>query len=102
MAEEERTVCGTPAEGRDGTTSIPTWKFDLLRGAIRKVLSDAGTDGLLNKELRDAVAVELHPDQLDRLGKLGWHVVTVKLEMEVREEIERMDVKGPLRIRLVQ
>ena len=48
------------------------------------------------------MAVELHPDQLDRLGKLGWHVVTVKLEMEVREEIERMDVKGPLRIRLVQ
>lgn len=101
MADEARVTCRTPAEGRDGTTNIPEWKFDVLRSAILKVVRAAGTDGMLNKDLRDAVGAELSPDQLKRLGKLGWHVVTVKLELEVREEIARMPVKGPLRIALV-
>ncbi|MEJ6392869.1 hypothetical protein V8J82_06370 [Gymnodinialimonas sp. 2305UL16-5] len=97
---EDRVACRTPAEGRDGTTNIPVWKFDLLRGAILDVLRRAGKDGVLNKDLRDAVAAELSNDDLTRLGKLGWHVVTVKLELEVRGEITRMPVKGPLRIAL--
>lgn len=55
---------------------------------------------MLNKDLRDAVGAELSPDQLERLGKLGWHVVTVKLELEVRGEIARLETKGLLRIGL--
>ncbi|ABD56911.1 hypothetical protein Jann_3994 [Jannaschia sp. CCS1] len=100
MVSEDRVPCRTPAEGRDGTSNIPAWKFDLLRAAILKVVGAAGPDGLLNKDLRDAVGAELSADDLDRLGKLGWHVVTVKLELEVRGEIARMVVKGPMRIAL--
>ena len=99
---EERVACRTPAEGRDGTSNIPLWKFDLIRGAIRKVLGEAGAEGMLNKDLRDAVGAELRAQDLDRLGKLGWHVVTVKLEMEVRGEIERVKAKGPQQIRRVE
>ena len=95
----ERVACRTPAEGRDGVTNIPVWKFDLMRDAILKVLERAGSDGMLNKELRDQVGAELSGEKLDRLGKLGWHVVSVKLELEVRGEVVRMDAKGPLRIR---
>lgn len=29
------------------------------------------------------------------MGKLGWHVVTVKLELEVRGEIRRTSDKSP-------
>lgn len=80
--------------------SIPAWKFDVLREAILKIVGAAGAEGMLNKDLRDAVGAELTADQLERLGKLGWHVVTVKLELEVRGEIARMDAKGPMRIAL--
>lgn len=100
MVQEPRVACRTPAEGRDGTTNIPAWKFDLMRDAILKVVGGAGAEGMANKDLRDAVGAELSEDQLDSLGKLGWHVVTVKLELEVRGEIARMPGKGPLRIRL--
>lgn len=100
MAEDERVACRTPTEGRDGTSNIPVWKFDLLRDAILKVVGAAGPGGMLNKDLRDLVEAELDADALERLGKLGWHVVTVKLEMEVRGEIARMDAKGPMRIAL--
>ena len=100
MEKEVRVACRTPAEGRDGTSNIPVWKFDLIRGAIQKALGEAGAEGMLNKDLRDAVGAEVRAQDLDRLGKLGWHVVTVKLEMEVRGEVLRMAVKGPMRIRL--
>lgn len=98
MGAEDRIACRTPAEGRDGTTNIPKWKFDLLRTAILKIVGAAGPDGMLNKDLRDAVGAALSAEDLERLGKLGWHVVTVKLELEVRGEIARMDAKGPMRI----
>ncbi|MBY4893907.1 hypothetical protein KUL25_14200 [Rhodobacteraceae bacterium N5(2021)] len=95
---EQRIACRTPTEGSKGTTNIPEWKFDLLRAAILEVVGAAGPEGMFNKDLRDAVGAKLSAEDLERLGKLGWHVVTVKLELEVRGEIARMDVKGPMRI----
>lgn len=99
MAElGDKVACRTPAKGRDGMTRIPAWKFDTVRSAIL----DAVRDGpVLYKDLNAAVAQRLDADTLDRLGKLGWHVVTVKLELEVRGEIERLDIKGPQQIRAV-
>lgn len=97
---EDRIACRTPAEGRDGTSNIPAWKFHLLRDEILTVLGAAGADGMLNKDLRGAVEPQISAADRDRLGKLGWHLVTVKLEMEVRGEIKRLDAKGPLRIAL--
>jgi hypothetical protein len=100
MAEPKqgRVACRTPAAGKGGTSNIPVWKFDLIRGAIRDVLAQAGPEGMANKDLRDAVGARLSAEDLARLGKLGWHVVTVKLEMEVRGEIIRLPGKGPMRI----
>ena len=94
----ERVACRTPAAGRDGVTNIPAWKFDAVRGAILEALAGGP---VLYKDLNAAVEVRLDRQTLDDLGKLGWHVVTVKLEMEVRGEIERLDVKGPQQIRAV-
>ena len=79
-------------------SNIPAWKFETVRRAILDALQDGP---ILFKELNAAVERRLDSDVLDRLGKLGWHVVTVKLEMEVRGEIERLDVKGPQQIRAV-
>lgn len=100
IGTDDRIACRTPAEGRDGTSNIPVWKYDAVSAAIEAVLKDAGPDGMLNKDLRDAVGARMRPDDLAKLGKLGWHVVTVKLEMEVRGEVVRLPGKGPMRITL--
>ena len=94
----EKVACRTPAEGRDGVTNIPAWKFDAVRAAILDALKDGA---IKTMTLKDAVGDRLDAETLEKLGKLGWHVVTVKLEMEVRGEIERLDVKGPQQIRAV-
>lgn len=94
----DKVACRTPAEGRDGVTNIPAWKFDAVRTAILGALEDGP---ILYKDLNAAVQQRLEGQTLADLGKLGWHVVTVKLELEVRGEVERLDVKGPQQIRAV-
>ena len=88
---EEKVACRTPAEGRDGVTNIPRWKFDAIRSAILDILQDGE---IAWSNLSDAVAERLTDEQLANLGKVGWHVVCVKLEMEVRGEITRKPGKG--------
>lgn len=95
---EERVPCRTPAEGRDGVTHIPKWKFEALRDAILDVLAPGP---IRFSELKDAVGARLDKATLGQLGSLGWHVTTVKLELEVRGEIERLAAKGPQQIRRV-
>lgn len=95
----DKVACRTPAEGRDGVTNIPAWKFELLQSAIKGVLADGPVKF---SGLKDAVGARLSDADKDRLGSLGWHVTTVKLEMEVRGEIARVDAKGPQQIRLIE
>ena len=95
---EPKTACRTPAEGRDGVTNIPSWKFDLLRAIILKVVEEAGSDGLPFSQLKDTVRLHLTGEDLAELGSLGWHTTCVKLEMEVAGDIKRLDAKGPQRI----
>ncbi len=94
---EARVACRTPAEGRDGVTNIPTWKFEMLRSAILGVLREGE---IAFKDLKNLAGAKLNEDELERLGSLGWHVTTVKLELEVREEVERVPDRIPQVIRL--
>ena len=93
----DKTPCRTPAEGRDGVTNIPTWKFDLIR---KHILDQLQGGPMVYNDVRDGVAARLTEDEAARLGKLGWHCITVKLEMEVRAEIVRVKAKGPQQIAL--
>lgn len=94
--EEARIACRTPNGKSDGTR-IPAWKFETLRAAILDAIDAAGPEGIRNRDLDAAVAARLNKEERERLGKLGWHVVTVKLELEVRGDIRRADGRGPLR-----
>ncbi|WP_299694414.1 hypothetical protein [uncultured Tateyamaria sp.] len=93
----DKVACRTPAEGRDGVTNIPAWKFDLIRGHVLDLLVDGPR---VYNDVRDEIGARLTPDEAAALGKLGWHVITVKLELEVRGEIERVKAKGPQQIKL--
>ena len=91
MAEltgSERVACRTPSPDRPGETRIPKWKFDLVRKAI---LDELGQGSAAFGDLAELVGRRLGPQDLERLGSLGWHVTTVKLELEVRGEIRRLD-----------
>jgi hypothetical protein len=95
---EEKVACRTPTAGRDGVTRIPKWKFDALEVAIRRVVGDAGPEGLAFGALKEAVRAVMAPEDLAALGSLGWHMTSVKLEMEVRGDLRRLAVKGPQRL----
>lgn len=88
---EERVECRTPNPGKPGITRIPKWKFDAVRAAILEVLADGEVPF---SELPARTGARLAPDVKARLGSVGWHTTTVKLELEVRGEIRRLDRPG--------
>ncbi len=98
MPEEPKTVCRTPATGRSGTTNIPTRKYDAVRAAVLSAIKVAGVQGLPFKNLPYEVKAWLSGDQLARLGSVGWHTTSVKLNMEVEGEIKRLPKVTPQRL----
>lgn len=90
-------LCRTPTLGKQ-PVRIDRWKYDLLRRAILKVVPEAG-DGLrFQPDLIDRVGQTLSADEKQPLGSPGWHVTTVRLEMEVAGELGRAEGKGPQRL----
>jgi len=100
--DEPKTPCRTPAKGRDGVVNIPSWKFELLACQITSILANGPENGVAYGDLRDLVGARLDDDVRAKLGSLGWHVTTVKLELEVAGVIERIPNVSPQRLRLVK
>jgi hypothetical protein len=46
MEDEDKIACRTPAQGRDGVTWIPAWKYAAVRRAILHAVDAAGAEGL--------------------------------------------------------
>ncbi len=91
----DRVPCRTPTG--TSATNIPAWKFDACREAVLATLADGETKA---KDMTDRVRDRLTEAQLAEMGKLGWHVTAVRLEMEVREEIARVPGLSPVTLRL--
>ena len=89
-SREERVACRTPNSPNGRGVRIPKWKFDIVRTAI---LNELQENDVLFVELPDRAGARLPPSDRSRMGSVGWHVTTVKLELEVRGEIRR--VPGP-------
>ena len=100
MQHDEKTICRTPTEGRDGVTRIPNWKYIPVRRAILDILTAAGPDGVAFRELPGLVGMALPEDLRAKLGSLTWHTTSVKLNMEVEGEIRRLPGKGAQRLAL--
>lgn len=86
--DEEKTLCRTPTPDRK-PTRIPSWKYEAVAQAIRAALEEAGEQGVLFAELRGKAVAHFGKGVAGRIGSIGWHVTTVKLEMEVRGELVR-------------
>ena len=89
---EERVACRTPNPDKPGVTNIPKWKFECLRSAI---LAELAAGDVLFSELKNRVAARVSAAEKAKMGSMGWHVTSVKLELEVRGEIVRVEGVSP-------
>lgn len=87
MNHAETVTCQTPSPGK-AATRIVRWKYDLVRGAILRILHRS-PEGVRFKELAQRVEHELSSDDRERLGSLSWYTTVVKLDMECRGELMR-------------
>lgn len=99
MNDDDKIACYTPTKGREGATRIPRWKYDCVRRAILNILDESEDGQVLFKDLAGHVGEVLTSNQLAKLGSLGWHVTTVKLNMEVDGELERVPRITPQTLR---
>ncbi|MFK7888168.1 MAG: hypothetical protein AB8G16_15010 [Gammaproteobacteria bacterium] len=93
---EPRTVCHTPTPGKQ-PTSIPTWKYDLVRTAVLAAVPTA-EPGVVAKDLPAMVGDQLDADDKAQLGSITWYTTTVKLNMEVDGELARVAGAKPQRL----
>jgi len=98
MVDREKVLCETPTPGKQ-PTRIDRWKYDLLRSAILAILREE-EQGLSFQEVAGRIQSRLSPAELEQLGSLGWYTTTVKLDLEVKGEIERIPGKRPQHLRL--
>ena len=100
MTDDVRVVCHTPTPGKK-PTRIHRWKYDLLRRIILDILADNG-DSVQFRSLPSLIEERLSPEQRASLGSVSWYTTTVKLDMEVKGDIERVPRITPQLLRLVE
>jgi hypothetical protein len=82
--------------GKKGV-NIDRSKYDTVRQAIETVLH--AQPGATFSELTDAVGQRIGAS-FD--GSVGWYVTSVKLDLEARGLLERIDGRSPQRLRLAR
>lgn len=94
--KNDKVTCKTPTPGKK-PTNIERWKYDTVRAAILNIVSDH-KDGVLFKDLPQLVGQRLPDNIKEKLGSVNWYTTTVKLDLEVREEIKRVAGSNPQRL----
>ncbi|NIW45455.1 MAG: hypothetical protein GWN30_12095 [Gammaproteobacteria bacterium] len=97
MTKGEKVVIETPTPGKQ-PTRIDKWKYDLVHDAILAVVP-ADENGVEFSQLAQLVEAHLSSADLARLGSVSWYTTTIKLDMEVKGEIERIQGSKPQRLR---
>jgi len=82
--------------GKQGV-NIDKGKYDMVRQAIEETLQ--AQPGTTFGELTDEVGRRIG-DVFD--GSVSWYVTSVKLDLEARGVLERIDGRSPQRLRLVE
>lgn len=93
MAKPEKILTLHP-EGKNGV-NIDLGKYNILKDYILNALKERTE--IKFSDLFEEAKKEL---QTNFQGKVGWYFVTVKLDLEAREIIERIPKKSPQVIRL--
>lgn len=91
--KEPRKICDTPTLNKQPTT-VPLWKYELLREVILRLVP-IKAPGVKSKDLPDLIREQLDAASLEKLGSVAWHTTTVKLNMEVEGELQRVEGLRP-------
>ncbi len=93
---EPKISCRSP----DSEKQVPVfkWKFDAIREALLKVVP-TDDNGVETASLRTLVTEQLPEEHIEHLGNIAWLTESVRLEMEVRGELTRVEGSKPTRIR---
>lgn len=83
-------------QGKAGV-NILRRRYETIRTFILDTLREAGD--MTYQDLNDRAVEELQPT-FD--GKVPWYLVTVKLDLEARGEIERVPKTSPHKVRLAE
>lgn len=94
---EARITCHTPTPGKRPTT-IAKWKYELVRAAVLQCIT-SDPSGVEFRQLPALVERRLSAEERRRLGSPSWYVTVVKLDMEVKGELERIPGITPQRLR---
>ena len=86
-ATESKVQCRSPNKPSAQPTAVAQWKFNVIQKTVLSILTDGGP--ISPRSLPERVADVLTEVEIERLGNLNWLVEKVRLEMEVRGEIER-------------
>jgi hypothetical protein len=98
MPKDDKVLCETPTPGKQ-PARIDRWKYDLIRNFILKVVP-SDEQGVEFRDLSKLVEQQISPSHLGKLGSVSWYTTTVKLDMEVKGEIERVPGSKPQRLRI--
>lgn len=99
MPNDDKVLCQTPTPGKQ-PTRIDRWKYDLVHSAILAVIPP-NDQGVEFRELPALVEQHISAGELEKLGSVSWYTTSVKLDMEVKGEIERVPGSKPQRLRFV-
>ena len=93
MTDEEKIMTLHP-QGKNGTRILKR-RYDIIKEFILSTIKKRGQ--ISYEELND-LAVQKLTQSFD--GKVVWYIVTVKLDLEARQWIERIPRTSPHRLRM--
>ena len=94
---DDKITCRTPTPGKK-PTRILKWKYDLIRNAILNAVPEG--EYVEFQDLPNLVDAQLSTEQKQSVGSISWYTTTVKLDMEVNGELERLEGVTPQRLRI--
>ncbi len=98
MAKQETTVMTKTVSKGKGGTRVSKTKYDAVRKALLAVVPKKKA-GIAFKDLAKLVAPKLPKEMLPAKGSASWLTVVVKLDLEARGLLERVDGAKPQRVR---
>ena len=97
---DPKVMCRSPNKPDAEPTPIQQWKFDIVSEAVTTVLRMEPA-GLSSAELTKRVTAHVPAKDKGPLGKLEWLTEKVRMELEVRGDLERIKLQeGAFLLRL--
>ncbi len=93
MSEETRIMTLHP-QGKKGVHILKRW-YDIIKEFILNTIKEHGE---ISYQRLDKLAVQQLKKTFD--GKVGWYVVSVKLDLEAQKIIERVPKTSPHKLRM--